>query len=105
MPHNVTRRQSGFNADSIPDIVNMYTLALEHRWLMDFNNINERTVEELHFSIGLSHEQFNDLYEQVPSLHRRSSSPREDLGIYLTKIRTGEPSVRLGTDFNKSIDR
>uniref|UniRef100_A0A2H1WQS0 SFRICE_013391 n=1 Tax=Spodoptera frugiperda TaxID=7108 RepID=A0A2H1WQS0_SPOFR len=57
---------------------------------------------------GLNHEQFNNLYEQLPSLRRRSNSAREDLGIYLSKIRTGEPSVRLGTIFNKSrqtIDR
>ncbi|CAH2109131.1 unnamed protein product [Euphydryas editha] len=86
----------------------MYVQALEQRTLIDFENIDEITVEDLHFWTGLNHNQFNELLDQVPSLRRGSNTPRTDLGIYLSKIRTGEPSIRLSTVFNKSrqtIDR
>ncbi|XP_075990360.1 uncharacterized protein LOC142986011 [Anticarsia gemmatalis] len=80
----------------------MYTAAMEQRNGLNFDNMHEITEDDLHFWTGLRHDQFENLFRQVPSLSRRSSSPREDLCAYLCKIRTGEPSVRLSTIFNKS---
>ncbi|XP_041983230.1 uncharacterized protein LOC121736207 [Aricia agestis] len=108
MSQSVSHAQTDFNSGSFGDIVRMYTLALENRCKLNFNNLDEITAEDLHFWTGLNHEEFNSLFDQLPTLSRRSFSAREDLGIYLAKIRTGEPSIRLATLFNKSrqsIDR
>lgn len=108
IPDRVTRRHFDFTADNYLDIRNMYVQALEQRSLIDFENMNEITVEDLHFWTGLNHTQFNELLNQVPSLRRGSNTPRADFGFYLSKIRTGEPNIRLSTVFNRSrqsIDR
>lgn len=75
----------------------MYVQAPEQRTLIDLEYIDEITVEDLHFWTGLNHNQFNQLLDQIPSLRRGSNTPRTDLGIYLSKIRTGEPSIRLSS--------
>lgn len=108
IPLLVSQRQTDFNPGNVQEIIDMYTMQLEQRNNLDFENINEISAEDLHFWTGLNHNQFRSLLEQTPSLNRRSITPSEDLGVFLCKIRSGEPSIRLATVFNKSrqtIDR
>lgn len=46
--------------------------------------------------------EFNMILNETPSLHNRSKRPATVLGMYLTKIRTGECDNRLATMFNIS---
>ncbi|GBP09565.1 hypothetical protein EVAR_76566_1 [Eumeta japonica] len=92
-------QHTDFNVDSFVDMVNMYTRALESRSRLDLENINEVSEDDLRYWTGLNHSQFEQLFQQVPSLHRQSVTPRTDLGVYLCKIRTGEPNTRLCTTF------
>ncbi|KAJ8736536.1 hypothetical protein PYW08_007192 [Mythimna loreyi] len=104
----ITRRHSDINSGGIYDIVRLYTAALEKKHTLNFEDMSEITEDNLHFWTGLNHTQFNHLISQIPSLRQLSSSPQLDLGVYLSKIRTGEPSVRLGTTFDlsrQSVDR
>lgn len=76
--NTVTRRHFDFSADNYLDIRNMYVQALEQRTLIDFENIDKITVEDLHFSTGLNHNQFNELLDHVPTLRRGSNTSRTD---------------------------
>ncbi|GBP32916.1 hypothetical protein EVAR_20093_1 [Eumeta japonica] len=99
-PEITAHQHTDFNADSFVDMVNMYTRALESRSRLDLENINEVSEDDLRYWTGLNHSQFEQLFQQVPSLHRQSVTPRTDLGVYLCKIRTGEPNTRLCTTFS-----
>lgn len=108
IPANVRNLQSGFSGESILDIINMYKTALEQRSFLDFENVDEISEYEFRFWTGLNREKFMTLLSQVPTLHQQSDTPRRDLAIYLSKLRTGEPNDRLATAFNvsrRSIDR
>ncbi|GBP34211.1 hypothetical protein EVAR_30764_1 [Eumeta japonica] len=98
-PEITAHQHTDFNVDSFVDMVNMYTRALESRSRLDLENINEVSEDDLRYWTGLNHSQFEQLFQQVPSLHRQSVTPRTDLGVYLCKIRTGEPNTRLCTTF------
>lgn len=99
---NVTRRQNNFKAEHVIDIIRMYTQAFEQKTKLDFENLNEIDEDTLHFWTGVSHSKFNSILEHTPSLRERSKTPSTDLGVYLCKIRTGEPGVRLASVFGMS---
>jgi hypothetical protein len=60
------------------------------------------TDDELHFWVALNNDQFNTILDQTPTMTRLCKHPRTTLGIYLAKLRTGEPNQRLATLFNMS---
>lgn len=108
IPQNVTNRLTGLNANYVADIINMYTLALEQRSYLDFENLNEISEEDIRFWTGQTRETFNRLLDEVPTLHRSSNTPRQDLAVYLCKLRTGEPNNRIASIFNlsrRTVDR
>lgn len=75
-------------------------MALESRGQLDFENMSHIAEDSLHYWTGLNHEKFERLLQQTPSLRRESRTPQTDLGLYLSKLRTGEPNRRLGSVFN-----
>jgi hypothetical protein len=56
----------------------------------------------IHFCTGLTIQQFNTILAETSSLTEASNGLRTVLGIYLSKLRTGEPNRRLATLFNVS---
>lgn len=99
IPENITSQMNDLNAESVGDIINMYTKALEQKSSF---NVDDLSDEELIFWTGRNRASFNDLWSQIPSLHRNSNTLRNDLAIYLCKIRTGEPNNRIASLFNMS---
>ncbi|XP_045457339.1 uncharacterized protein LOC123667489 [Melitaea cinxia] len=91
-----------FNGTHVLDMMNLYKWGLERRNQLDFENINSIDDNELHFWTGITKNQFNTILQLTPSLHNRTDRPAATLGIYLTKIRTGEPDERLATKFQMS---
>lgn len=80
----------------------MMRRALERGPRLDFNTRGSLSNEEMHFWTGRNGEQFDAILDQVPSLSERCKEPRTALGIYLTKLRTGDSDERLATLFNVS---
>ncbi|XP_045766375.1 uncharacterized protein LOC123868072 isoform X1 [Maniola jurtina] len=97
IPGNITNQMTDLNAESVGDIINMYTQALEQRSQFNVDDVSD---DELSFWTGRNRATFNDLLSQIPSLNRSSSTPRNDLAIYLCKIRSGEPNNRIASLFN-----
>lgn len=69
--------------------------ALQRGSSLDFNAKGALSDEEMHFWTGRNNEQFESILEQTPSLIQESRNPRTALGIYLTKMRTGDSNERL----------
>ncbi|CAH2092865.1 unnamed protein product [Euphydryas editha] len=90
-----------FNSRLITDMTNMLIQAVNNTSRLDFESPMGLDENELHFWTGLRSEQFNNILEETPSLSQRKR-PRTVLGIYLTKLRTGETNERLATLFNMS---
>lgn len=99
IPQNVINVLPDLNAEHVADIINMYTQALEQRTTF---NVDDITDDELSFWTGRNRATFNELLSQIPSLQESSSTPRQDLAIYLCKIRTGEANNRIASLFNIS---
>lgn len=91
-----------FNAAQFRDISDIMRRGMQRGSRLDFNTIGAVTSEEMHFWTGRSFEQFEEILEQTPSLSQRCKNPRTALGIFLTKLRTGESNERLATLFNMS---
>lgn len=102
LSQNMWNEQLEFTAAHVLDIIQTYTKALEQKTILNMQNLNDVSPKDLRFWTGLNHEQFHQLLDQTPSLRRESRSPNLDLGVYLCKIRSGEPSTRIGTTFGIS---
>lgn len=101
IPVNIQSRLSEITPECILDIIRIYTIALERKCF--FNLEDEAQERELLFWTGLNRQQFNSLFDSIPSLNqqtRYNRTPRTDLAIYLCKLRTGAPNNRIGTIFN-----
>ncbi|CAH2092973.1 unnamed protein product [Euphydryas editha] len=103
--NNVTRQSRIGNADNdIPgpeiqrnaDDVNVQNVVVE-----DHHGVDEQD-QELHFWTGLTLEKFDAILAETPSLSERARNPRTILGVYVTKLRSGEPNERLATLFKTS---
>lgn len=57
---------------------------------------------EMHLWTGRTYDEFEAILEQTPSLSETCNQPKTALGIYLTKLRTGDSDERLATLFNIS---
>ncbi|XP_075985546.1 uncharacterized protein LOC142982751 [Anticarsia gemmatalis] len=90
-----------FNSAHVLDIIELYEWKLERGTQLDFENIEEIDDNELHFYTGLDKIQFNRILNQT-SLRDRTNSSATVLGLYLVKIRTGEPDERVASMFNMS---
>lgn len=95
---NVTRRQDSFRGENIHDIIEIYTNILEKKGQLDFENLDELCPDTLQFWAGVSHQQFNAIFDETPSLQEYSNG-KTMLGIYLCKLRSGEPNRRLMSVF------
>lgn len=69
---------------------------------MAFENIETIDDNHFHFWTALTKNQFMTILDQTPSLRNRSDRPATTLGMYLTKIRTGQSDERLATKFQIS---
>lgn len=90
-----------FNSAHVLDIIELYEWKLERGTQLDFENIEEIDDNELHFYTGMDKIQFNRILNQT-SLRDRTNSSATVLGLYLVKIRTGEPDERVASMFNMS---
>lgn len=86
---------SAFTADQIKDMLDTLVTACNENQAFNFDTVENITTEELHFSVGLTHEQFERILQETPSLLEVSRRPKTVLGAYLMKIRSGEPNERL----------
>lgn len=86
-----------FNSDFMLDIISIYKWGPERK--QDFENLDSFDDDEFHYWTSLTKNQFIAILDQTPSLSARSCHPATCLGIYLSKVRTGEPSERLATLF------
>ncbi|KAH9644342.1 hypothetical protein HF086_003127 [Spodoptera exigua] len=91
-----------FNHVYVLDMFELFKWGLDRSHQLDFENIEEIDDGELHFWTGVTKVQFNLVLSLTPSLRTRTDKPATALGIYLTKIRTGEPDRRLATKFKIS---
>lgn len=69
---------------------------------LDFSVRGAMSNEEMHFWTGLNSEKFGFIIEQTRSLSTRCNQPRTALGVYLSKLRTGDSNERLATLFGMS---
>ena len=86
-----------FNAMQFKDISDFMIKCVQNGSRLDFNRVGAMTSEEMHFWTGRSFEQFCEILEQTPSLRQRCRNPKTALGIFLTKLRTGDSNARLAT--------
>lgn len=91
-----------FNSEHVLEIINLYKWGLEQNSQLDFENIDGINDDALHLWTGITKNDFHNILQETPSLGARSERPATVLGIYLTKIRTGEPDERLATKFKIS---
>lgn len=91
-----------FNTYHFTDICDMLRMALQRGPRLDFNTRGALTNEEMHFWTGRKCEEFDSILEETPTLNEMCREPRTALGVYLTKLRTGESDERLATLFNMS---
>ncbi|XP_037869989.1 uncharacterized protein LOC119629142 isoform X2 [Bombyx mori] len=91
-----------FNSAHVLDIIELYEWRLERGTQLDFENVEEIDDNELHFYTGMDKIQFNNILNQTSSLRDRTNSSATVLGLYLVKIRTGEPDERIASMFNMS---
>lgn len=89
-----------FSSDFMLDIINIYKWGLDRK--QDFENLDSFDDNEFHFWTSMTKTQFTNMLDQVPSLRARSRNPATVLGIFLCKVRTGEPNERLATLFKMS---
>lgn len=91
-----------FNAQQFTDICDMLRTAVQNGIKLDFNVRGALSEEEMHFWTGRKPDQFDAILDETPSISVRCKEPRNALGIYLTKLRTGDSNNRLSTLFNMS---
>lgn len=99
---NELNNNSSFTAEQIRDVLDTLITAYNEQHELDFDMIENITAEELHFCVGLRHEHFQRILEETPSLLERSQIPKTVLGVYLMKIRSGEPNKRLAARLGMS---
>lgn len=91
-----------FNSESLTAMTNMLIQAVNNSPRFNLESPTGLDENELHFWTGLTVDHFNIILEETPSLAERDRHPRTVLGIYLTKLRTGESNQRLSTLFKMS---
>lgn len=91
-----------FNVNYFTDMTNMLIEALNQESRMDFELLGSLSEADMHFWTGLNTEQFGSVLEETPSLRQAANRPRTVLGVYLSKLRTGESNERLSNLFNMS---
>lgn len=91
-----------FNSEHMLDIINLYEWKLQGGGHLNFENLDQIDDNELHFYTAVNKNQFRAILGEIPSLRNRSKKPATVLGVYLTKVRTGEPDERLASMFNMS---
>lgn len=96
---NVTH---SFTATQFSDICDILRATIQRATRIDFSVRGALSDDELHFWVGLNNEQLDIILEETSSLTQNCIQPRTTLGIYLTKLRSGEPNERLATLFNMS---
>lgn len=89
-----------FTAEQFSDVCSILKTAIATR--LSFDVLNGLTDAELHFWVGLNNDQFAQILSETPSLGGDNNRPRTILGIYLSKLRSGESNERLATLFNMS---
>lgn len=81
-------------------VIEMMEWLKQPSYIIDFENLQEQHSEELHYWTGRSLDEFQIIYDETPSLAESCRKSKTALGIFLSKIRTGESNERLGTFFH-----
>lgn len=95
---NAPNQRFDFNPHHMLNIIQL--LKQYNNRLLNFEEVENLDEAELHYWTGRTLPQFLNILEQTPSLSSRSQRPRTTLGVYLVKIRTGEPDDRLASIFH-----
>lgn len=91
-----------FTVNFFTDMTNMLIEALNQGTRMDFELLGSLSEIDMIFWTGLNTVQFGIVLQETPSLRQAANRPRTVLGIYLSKLRTGESNERLSSLFNMS---
>ena len=91
-----------FNVAHFTDMSNILISAVNRRSRFDFELLESLGDNDIFFWTGLTIAQFNTVLEETPSLTQTVNRSRTVIGVYLSKLRTGESNERLATLFNMS---
>lgn len=91
-----------FTPDHLKDIIDTLRDAYKDKNNIDFDNINNISPEDLHYLTGLTHQQFEIVLNETPSLLDQCRRPKTALGVYLLKQRSGEPNTRIASQIGVS---
>ncbi|KAF9806448.1 hypothetical protein SFRURICE_001243 [Spodoptera frugiperda] len=69
---------------------------------MDFENIQTMDPKILHHRVGITHNAFEQVIRETPSLQQEVTDPNTAIAIFLMKLRTGESNERLSVLFRMS---
>ncbi|KOB71318.1 Vacuolar protein sorting-associated protein 13C [Operophtera brumata] len=97
---NAMNRCFNFNPDDVINVIELLKQPRNNK--LDFENLTEQHASELHYWTGRTIDEFERILQETPSLTQCCRNARRALGIYLSKIRSGESDQRLGTFFHMS---
>lgn len=91
-----------FAPDHLKDMIDTLRDAYKNKNSLDFDHVNNISPEDLHHLIGFTHLQFETILNETPSLSDQCQKPKTALGVYLLKLRSGEPNVRIASQIGVS---
>lgn len=91
-----------FTPDQLKDMIDTLRAAYKHKTNVDFDNVNNISPEDLFYLTGLTHQQFATVLNETPSLLDQCRRPKTALGVYLLKLRSGEPNIRIASQIGVS---
>ncbi|XP_045781574.1 uncharacterized protein LOC123878445, partial [Maniola jurtina] len=91
-----------FTPDQLKDMIDTLRAAYKHKTNIDFDNVNNISPEDLFYLTGLTHQQFSTILSETPSLLAQCKRPKTALGVYLLKLRSGEPNTRIASQIGVS---
>lgn len=92
-----------FTGEMLVDITKiLQTAVLNSSNTMDFENIQTMDPKILHHRVGITHNAFEQVIRETPSLQQEVTDPNTAIAIFLMKLRTGESNERLSVLFRMS---
>uniref|UniRef100_A0A2H1VNI0 SFRICE_040660 n=1 Tax=Spodoptera frugiperda TaxID=7108 RepID=A0A2H1VNI0_SPOFR len=76
----------------------LQTAVLNSSNTMDFENIQTMDPKILHHRVGITHNAFEQVIRETPSLQQEVTDPNTAIAIFLMKLRTGESNERLSNE-------
>lgn len=91
-----------FNDALFRSLCDLMRITANNELRINFEIRGVMSNEEMHLWTGRLYNQFEAILDQTPLLSEHRNQPRTALGIYLTKLRTGDSDERLASLFHIS---